>query len=267
MRLLRKQRNAYRRSGLLGTIGTAARALVFYATEMAPAQRRSRRREREYEEAFDRKFNVRTGGHVDLVDVDVLPTRNRLFGQAYYATPPASFAQMLSAVPTDFEDFVFVDFGSGLGRVLLLASEYPFRAIRGVEFSPDLHRVACDNIRSYRSQTQKCKDIVSICQDAAEYKIPEEKAVLYLYNPFLAPVMAKVMSNLNESLLKNPREIYLIYYSPEARDTVDGSPVFRLIHQSSSYCVYRSETADCRQQAGNTDANPSLLPTGRQLPK
>jgi hypothetical protein len=240
MKLLSKFQNSYRRSGVFGAIGICARALVFYAKELTPSQRRSRRREREREAEFDRRFGVKTGGNLNLANLTVLPTRNRPFGIGYSATSEFLFAQMISAVPADLQDFVFVDFGSGLGRVLLLASEYPFQAIRGVEFSPDLHKIACDNIRSYRSHTQKCKDIESVCQDAAEYRIPEARAVFYFYNPFLEPVMARVIHNIEQSLQKNPREAYLIYYNPKARRTVDRSPVFRLLSETRAYCLYRS---------------------------
>jgi hypothetical protein len=244
MKLLRKFQNSCRRSGLVGTIAICARSLVFYARELTPSQRRSRRREREREAEFDKRFGVKTSGNLNLVDLTVLPTRNRSFGIGYSATSEFLFAQMISAVPADLQDFIFVDFGSGLGRVLLLASEYPFQAIRGVEFSPDLHKIACDNIRSYRSPTRKCVDIESICQDAAEYRIPEARAVFYFYNPFLEPVMARVIHNIEQSLQKNPREAYLIYYNPKARRTVDRSPVFRLLSETQVYCLYRSIVED-----------------------
>ena len=240
MRLLRKLENSYKRSGLAGTIAVCARAVAFYAAELTPSQRRFRQRERERDAEFDKRFGVKTGGMISLADLSILPTGSRVFGQGYGPTPERVFAEMLSAISEDFKDFVFIDFGSGLGRVLLLASEYPFQAIRGVEFSPDLHKTACDNIRSYRSQTQRCSDIESICQDAAEYRIPEGRAVFYFYNPFLEPVMARVVRNIEQSLEKNPREAYLIYYNPKARNTVDRSPVFRLLSEGREYCVYRS---------------------------
>ena len=49
----------------------------------------------------------------------------------------------------DVRDYTLVDFGSVEGRVLLIASEVPFRRVIGVEFSPDLHSVAAANIAKY----------------------------------------------------------------------------------------------------------------------
>ncbi len=221
MRLFVRLRNSYKRSGIFGTLVTCGSALLFYGTQQMPARRRARQRERQGEAEFDRRFGVRTAGHIDLVDVAVLPTGNQLFGIQYAATSEAIFREMLSAVPADFADFVFVDFGSGLGRVLLLASEYPFRAIRGVDFSPDLHATAADNIRRYRSNIQKCTDIVSICQDATNYAIPDEQAIFYFYHPFVEPVMKQVLTNIEQSLSKHPRDVYLIYYNPKARHIID----------------------------------------------
>lgn len=249
MRLLHKIRNSYTRSGVLGMLASSARALVFYAKELTPSRRRGRQRQHQREAEFDRRFGVKTAGDIHLVDVITLPTHSRPFGLGYQATSKAAFVEMLSAVPTDLKDFVFVDFGSGLGRVLLLASEYPFRSIRGVEFSPDLHKIACDNIRSYRSDTQKCTDIASICEDAAEYKIPEERTIFYFYNPFLEPVMARVIQNIEQSLQRKSREAYLIYYNPKERRPLDRSAVFSLIVETPAYCVYKS-TIDVPQLLG-----------------
>jgi tRNA G46 methylase TrmB len=46
---------------------------------------------------------------------------------------------MVSRLNISFEDFTFFDFGSGKGRALHLASEFPFKNIIGVEFSSKLH--------------------------------------------------------------------------------------------------------------------------------
>ena len=36
-------------------------------------------------------------------------------------------------------DSIFVDFGCGKGRALLIASEYNFKSVRGVEFAHELY--------------------------------------------------------------------------------------------------------------------------------
>src|SRR2546430_8863932 len=43
------------------------------------------------------------------------------------------------------EDDVFIDFGSGKGRVLFVAAHYPFRKVIGVELSAKLNQIASSN--------------------------------------------------------------------------------------------------------------------------
>ena len=69
----------------------------------------------------------------------------------------------------DKEQLVFVDLGSGKGRTLLLASEYPFRRIVGVELSPKLHRIAKTNVEKFRSEEQRCRTFALHCMDAVRY--------------------------------------------------------------------------------------------------
>src|SRR6266849_6481339 len=90
---------------------------------------------------------------------------------------------MISSLPIEFDQFTFVDLGSGKGRTLLMASEYPFMRIVGVELIAELHRAAQQNIREYRSPTQRCVQIEALIADAREFELPEEPLVLYLFNP------------------------------------------------------------------------------------
>lgn len=57
----------------------------------------------------------------------------------------------------------------GKGRVLLLASEFPFQQVIGVEIDPRLHHIAQKNIAAYRHPFQKCEDVQSICSDVTRF--------------------------------------------------------------------------------------------------
>jgi len=72
-----------------------------------------------------------------------------LVARPYFATEPWLFRQIMQALPVDFSQFTFVDLGCGKGRVLLMASDYPFQGIIGVEFMPELVSAAQKNIASY----------------------------------------------------------------------------------------------------------------------
>src|ERR1700688_3075147 len=106
---------------------------------------------------FDRQNGVNTDGKFDgwtyLSDLDI-PSPNWIEANDYAAIEPEHFSRVLADSRIAFEDFTFIDFGSGKGRALLLASEYPFRRIVGLEFSPELHLTAEENIARYTSATQ-----------------------------------------------------------------------------------------------------------------
>jgi hypothetical protein len=128
--------------------------------------------------------------------------------------------------------------GSGKRRALLLASQFSFKEIIGVELSPSLHRIAYSNIQIYRDDFQRCRKIRSICGDAAKYQIPPEKAVFYLFNPFDEEVMHMVLSNIEKSLHRVPREIYVIYLKPLHRDVLDQAKFLKAVSQSDRYVIY-----------------------------
>jgi tRNA1(Val) A37 N6-methylase TrmN6 len=56
---------------------------------------------------------------------------------------------MLALLPINLDDYTIVDIGSGKGKLLLLASNYPFRRIIGVEYAPLLHEIAKKTSRTF----------------------------------------------------------------------------------------------------------------------
>jgi SAM-dependent methyltransferase len=111
------------------------------------------------------------------------------------------------------EEDVFIDFGSGKGRVVLAAARYPFRRVIGVELSEQLNRIARANVEHVRSRVV-CRDIELVTADAVDYEIPDDVTVAYFYNPFGGPVFATVIEGLLESVDRNPRLLRIIYRTP-----------------------------------------------------
>ena len=150
------------------------------------------------------------------------------------------FRDAIGALPIDYRRFVFIDFGSGKGRAILLATEFPFKRIVGVEFSEELHRIAQDNIRRFRSDISKCKDVESVCMDAVDYPLPDDCLVCYFCNPFDATLMAQVLSNIRKSFLRNPREIFIVYYNPKEGHLVDQADCFTRVGTSGGIRIWRT---------------------------
>ncbi len=207
-------RKALKQRGLLGTLDLISwKTGGFLGAWLLPSSYRARRLDRE----FDTRFGVKTRAIVQLEDLNI-ESENRQYGGYYEQTKPVDFHKLISRLKINHEDFVFVDLGSGMGRALLLASEFPFKKIVGVEFAEELHTQAEENIRSYSSHTQHCYNFELLHLDAAEYRIPAEKTIFYLYNSFQREVMAKVLTNIRRSIEELPREVFFIYCNSVHRD-------------------------------------------------
>src|SRR5262249_44039065 len=89
----------------------------------------------QYENArFDRRANVDTDGSIEPAQL-AIDSNNAQHGVRYEPTPLRTFRSMMSNLPRDLSSFTFVDFGSGKGRVLLLASHHNFAKVVGVEYA------------------------------------------------------------------------------------------------------------------------------------
>ena len=169
--------------------------------------------------------------------------RDRLLGvfhSPYQPTEPALFHEMLASLNIPFEDFTFIDLGSGKGRTLLLASEYPFRRIVGVELLPELHRVASNNLQNFRSESQECKQLEARCENAVQFQFPAEPTVLYLFNPLPPAALAQVVRNIERSLEENPRPVLVIYHNPLLADVLAQSIRFRKNGGTHQYSIYQA---------------------------
>src|SRR5262245_2221954 len=141
---------------------------------------------------FDQRFGVQTIAEAVpkrvTVDGEGLDHGNR-----YGTILPSQFRQLLGQVKVRYEDFTFIDLGSGKGRVLLLASEHPFGEIIGVEYGLELHQIAVANAQTFNNPAQRCRSITLHHKDAAEFEFPPTPIVLFMFNPFDQHIMAQVM--------------------------------------------------------------------------
>jgi precorrin-6B methylase 2 len=111
------------------------------------------------------------------------------------------------------EEDVFVDFGSGKGRVVYHAARYPFKRVIGVEISPQLNRIAELNIERRRAKLN-CRQIELITADMTEFNVPDTMTVAYMYIPVTGGLFRRVIENIVASLDRRPRSLRLIYVYP-----------------------------------------------------
>jgi Histone methylation protein DOT1 len=192
-------------------------------------------------EGFDMRFGVNTSMSSLPENLRIRSSSSKL-GIPYVPTPENIFRQMLQYVQRDLRDHVFVDMGAGKGLVLLLATEYPFKKIVGVEYSEALTEIARDNIRAYCNQLGEGPDIECFCADASRFALPPEPMVLYFYNPFQGKVMDQVIKNLEHSLRGNPRDVWVLYLTPWEHRKFKRSANLQVVESNWRFCVYRSKS-------------------------
>src|ERR1700683_5474937 len=206
------------------------RNLWNFLRDSTPSRRRQRYGDMEYD--WEHRVNTTSG---------TVGWRARLLGafhSPYQPTEPALFREMMASLPIAVDEFTFVDIGSGKGRTLLMASEHPFSKIVGVEWSAELHRVAEENIRAYKSATQRCSQIEAVCADACEFAFPGGPLMLCLFNPLPVEGMRRMVANLEKSLAENPRIVWVLYHNPLLEHVIGERAGFVKVGGSEQYSIF-----------------------------
>jgi SAM-dependent methyltransferase len=234
-----------RREGRLA----ATRQLLFALYDFLRDSTPERKRQRYGDVEFDWEHRVDTTSAA-------LNWRDRLLGvfhSPYQPTESDLFHEIIAALGeqtrADFRDFTFIDLGSGKGRTLLMASDYPFRRIVGVELLPALHRVAQENLSKYRSEPQQCFALETICADATKFAFPDEPTVLYLFNPFPEAGLRRVIANLEQSLQAHPRAVYVLYHNPLLEHVLGESAALKKMFETHHYAVHGSREIQIKKIA------------------
>ena len=210
--------------------------LLEFARDSTPERLRQRYGDAEYD--WEHRVNTTSAA---------VGWRERLLGvfhSPYQPTEPGLFHEMMGALSRQtgfaFGDFVFIDLGSGKGRTLLMASDYPFCRVVGVELLPALNLIAQENLNKYRSDAQKCFALESTCADAAGFDFPGEPIVLFLFNPFPESGLQRVIANLEQSLREYPRKVYVLYHNPLLEHVLSASAILKRICGTHQYSLYIS---------------------------
>jgi SAM-dependent methyltransferase len=174
---------------------------------------------------FDWKYGTDT---MRPIDRDALDARsdNQSHSSHYRATKVRPFVSLLDKLDLP-RDCTFVDIGAGKGRVLLIASQYGFRKVLGIEFSGQLCALARKNVDLFSQKTKLLSPIQVIEADATTYQFQAEDRVLFMYYPFDAFILAQVLNNIRRSLEENPRRIWLIYNEPRHHDLIKRAAFFK----------------------------------------
>lgn len=217
-----------------GTIATGrlfCRRLWEFVRDLSPSRRELRFGDLQFD--FDHRVDT-TWSNVSLRT----KLRELFSGEPYQPIEAEQFHEMMNSLAIDYARFTFIDLGSGKGRALLLASNYEFRRIIGVEILPELSDIAQKNIGNYRSDSQRCFQLETLCADARRFELPQEPTLLYLFNPFFEPVLQEVLERIEESLRAHPREFILLYVNPLSEHIVASRPFLKKVGGTHQYSIF-----------------------------
>lgn len=161
------------------------------------------------ERFHDARLGIRTTGKVVPFGNDGRPG----FCKPYAPTAYRSFWAVMHEVAVRPGEDVFVDYGAGKGRIVVLAAMYPFRRVLGVEISPELSATARVNVQR-AARHLRCRDVEIVTGDAAEFGCPNEATVLHFFDPFAGTVLERVLEQVRESLKAAPRPLKILYADP-----------------------------------------------------
>lgn len=214
-----------RKFGLGHTVGRLVRSIAYHTwLHLSPKGRR--------ELEFDELNDVDTE---EIIEKRNLPLNSD--SEGYFPSKPKRFVSLINRLPISRSQFTFIDVGCGKGRPLIIAHSMGFDTVLGIELSPLLASIAVKN-------TSELDGVKIIKCDAAEFAFPPGNLVIYMFNPFSNPTMGQFICNLESSLIKKPRKVYLIYVSPFCEEAISNSRQLRkMCGIKNHYSIYESEFA------------------------
>ena len=189
---------------------------------------------------FDQIHNTDTSG--------LVPAGHLLTGHpndehvtAYYGVAPSILRALITQwretpPPHPIHDYTFIDFGAGKGRAMLVASEFSFRQVIGIELNPEIADIAQNNLEIWQKDHAADDTAPAIApiflhqQDALAFDLPHTPTLAFLYHPFEAPVLKALLRRIETQFAKLPKNkppaFDLLYVNAECRDILDRHPAF-----------------------------------------
>lgn len=168
-----------------------------------------------YDRYYDLKNHTRTARYQKLTSTNI-DSENIIHGNDNEPTPYLLIINLINAALNMSKEnpatSTLVDYGCGYGRVLIVALNYGFGKVIGVDFSEEFCKGAEQNLKNLKLQsgTPEGKYCIN-CGDAVFYKIPGDANFFFFASPFDDVIMEAVANNILESYRINPRKIWILY--------------------------------------------------------
>jgi hypothetical protein len=231
---------AWRRHGPAGLLKLAIHNIAYCARSRARAAVSPSLDE------FDRKYGTQTDGIREIRTLEAASLPNARYAVRYGPSGEKGFRRSLLKLNIDPTRFTFIDFGSGKGRVLLIAAGFPFKAVLGIEFSQELHEIAVQNIARFPQNLITAGTLTSIREDASSFPLPPSDLVCYFHNPFGPPVLSEVVARL-EAHCEIGYRVLVVYLDPQHRDIFEQTGKFAVLDETPSTLILTAARAGHRE--------------------
>ncbi|WP_327582333.1 class I SAM-dependent methyltransferase [Nonomuraea sp. NBC_00507] len=175
---------------------------------------------------LERRHGIHTAGIIPAEELGIADAEQHGYS-------PAPWSVLRRAIPPEWvrTDDVFIDFGSGMGRIVFqAAAHYPFRRVIGVELSRDLHQIAQANVERNRPRFL-CQNVELVNGNVLDYDIPDDVTMAFFFNPFTGQTFDTVIDRLLASVDTNPRWLRIVYLCPVEHERLLATGRVRLVHR------------------------------------
>ena len=216
--------------------------------------------------SFDVRYGTDTRSWASL-DSIVIDSSNVRHGEMYQPTLALPLERLFRALQLP-ADTVLVDLGCGKARVLLVAARAGLRTVRGVEFSPQLCRIARRNCLVFSQKTHLATTFEIIEGDVVDYAVRPDDTVFFLYNPFDGQILRRVLANIRASQQAHPRPVWIIYRNAVYSAIIDDTPGFvkaqDYLFWGLDFVVYQSHGV-LHLPATAPENKPAFLPVNTDI--
>ncbi|HTH54282.1 MAG TPA: class I SAM-dependent methyltransferase [Edaphobacter sp.] len=212
---------------------------------------------------FDQIHETDTSGLVPACDL-VTGHPNDEHVTAYYAVAPSILRTLIdhwlrTPPPHHITDYTLLDMGAGKGRAILLASEFPFRKVIGVELNATMASIAETNASLWRRSHANDPTAPAIAaieilhDDALNVPLPKTPTLLFLFHPFEDPVVKALLRRIESAFLGRAGDLDILYVNAEHGALLNSHPAFHLLWQGPVPMSSEDHAADLEAIAQQTE--------------
>ena len=129
----------------------------------------------------------------------------------------------------------------------------------GVELHPTLTRIARRNLALWRAAGRTRVPMRMHCRDAVDFPLPPGPCLIFLFNPFGAPVLRRLLRMWKQKFADNAGQVDILYVNDEQKNVLACEPGFERLFCGQIRRSHADAAADrtiLTQQPGGEYAAP-----------